>query len=502
MTKDRIILGIIIFVALILAISLIGAHRFHGDEALYASWSMDMAKSTSIFINTAYSLQKPPFYFLLAALFYAIMPVKETFAIIPNILAFLFSIYVIYLILLNYYKNKHIALTGAFIFSLTPINLLFSATSFTDPLSIFFALFSTYYLIKKRYFLFALFFGFAFGTKQFALFYIPFYFLIILIDIIKEKREVTVVKIKDFILKVLFGFFSSYSIAVIWGMLNSVKHKKHILFSLKNCLWDWPNAYAFYLSDVLSRMGQWLHYYKQIYFSEIIYIPILIIILLNLIIYRKIQDFVIAGTTIILFLLVSISHMPIFDRYILTFTPFVIMLSASSLCNIFKIDTDKKFLIFFIITLILFLALPVRKGVYKYGIKNLLGETIGAMYTRNDGIDLLANYLRGKYETPVSICMHRDFSWIFDYYLYRAPAGYAWFHYQPNDNDREEKIKSFANDLKNTKRKIFLLFYADNDEIEKFKPFLDKYNLKTYLDYEVYDRFNKLNIVLYRVILK
>jgi len=178
---EKLMLILIIFFAGIISVSLIGQHRFHGDEALYASWATSMAKSTSIYVGTPYSLYKPPFFLFASALIFAIIPIKEIFAIIPNILSFLLSIYVVFLILLNFYKDKYVALTGALIFSLSPVNLLFSATAFMDPLLVLFLLFSTYYLINKKYFISGLFFGLAFGTKSFAVFYLPFYLFVILL---------------------------------------------------------------------------------------------------------------------------------------------------------------------------------------------------------------------------------------------------------------------------------------------------------------------------------
>ncbi len=489
----------VIFLAGIISVSLIGQHRFHGDEALYAYWEISMAKSTSIYVGTPYMLYKPPFLFLVSALIFSIIPVKETFAIMPNIIAFVLSIYVFYILLLSYYKNKYVALIGAVIFALSPINLLFSATAFTDSLLVLFLLLSMYYLIEKKFFLFGLFVGFAFGTKPFAIFFIPVYLLILLLDIQNKN-----IKIKKDILKVVGGFFSSYSIAIIWGILNSIKYGKPALFALMSWfgITDRPESFIFNFSNLISRMKEWVYYYKIIYFSRIIYLPILILVLINLIFNKKVKDFIIAFCIVILFLITSTSQMPIYDRYILTFTPLVIMISASSLCNILKINNNTRFYIFYIIIMILFLTFPVRKGIFKYTMRNYYGETFGAMYSRNDGIDLVANYLLGKYETPVSLCMHRDFSWVMDYYMYRAPAGYCWFHYQPEEKDIEDKVKSFEYDLKNTKRKIFLLFYADNDEIERFAFFFKKYRLFYNLEYETYDRFKKRNIILYRILLK
>lgn len=493
---EKIIFIFILILSLIISCSLIGHHRFHGDEALYVSWGMDMAKSSSIYVDKGYSLYKPPYLFFLISFFYIFFPTKETFSYIPNIISFIFSIIIFFKLLLHYYnKNKSIALIGSILFALTPYNLLFSSTAFLDTTMVFFTLTAIYFLLKQNYFLFGIFFGLAFGTKQFCIFYILFILLIILFKIINKNDS------KQIIIKSIFGFILAFLPAFLWGIFNSVRQRYFYFYAFLNWLGilDRPESFIFNFSNFLSRINQWLYYYKLIFYSKIIYIPILIAILINLIFKHTLKDFIVFINILFLLLLTSISHMPIYDRYIITFIPFVIMLSASSIYNVyelFKIKSEKIFYLFLLFIIIIFLALPIRKGIFKYGIRNLQGETIGAMYSRNDGVDVLANYILGSDKRVASICMNRDFSWIFDYYLYRAPAGYYWYVYHEN---YEDFVKDFKFVLNREDRRVFLLFYADNDEIDKFIPYLKKYNLKFRVEYEVYNRFNKKNMMLYRI---
>jgi len=495
--SEKIFILLILFLSLIISFSIIGHHRFHGDEALYATWGMDMARSSSIYVDKPYLLDKQPFLLFIFAIFYSLFPSKETFAEIPNIIAFIFSCYIFYIILLNFYDNKKKAILGLLLFSLLPINLLFSATAFMDMFMVLFSLLGIYTILNKRYLLAGIFFGIAIGTKSFAIFYILFYFLIFIYQIINEKN----INFKDAVVKFIIGFIVTIMIAIIWGVFNSIHHKKSFYFAIAGWLGITGRAdsFEFFLGDFIRRVSQWLYYYKLIFYSKIIYIPILIAIFINLILKRDLKDFIVFINLFFLLLLTSISHMPIYDRYIITFIPFVIMLSASSIYNVyelFKIKSEKVFYLFLLLIIILFLAIPIRKGIFKYGIRNLAGETIGAMYSRNDGVDVLANYILGSDKRVASICMNRDFSWIFDYYLYRAPAGYYWYVYQEN---YEDFVKDFKFVLNREDRRVFLLFYADNDEIDKFIPYLKKYNLKFTVEYEVYNRFNKKNMILYRI---
>src|SRR6056297_648920 len=134
----------IMAVGALLRVALLGQHRFHGDEALYAYWAMDIAEKTSPYVGYAFLLDKPPVFMLIAALFYSVMPVNEIFAELPNIIAGILSIYFIYKIALCYFDSIYTALLAALLYSLSPVNILFSATAFTDPLMVFFGLAGLY----------------------------------------------------------------------------------------------------------------------------------------------------------------------------------------------------------------------------------------------------------------------------------------------------------------------------------------------------------------------
>src|ERR1017187_5725312 len=130
----------IISLQLIIILTLTGQHRFHGDEALYARWAQDMAKSSGIYVDSPYLLYKPPVYLFAAALSYAIFPVREIFAVIPNCLATVLSTLLVFMITSKLYSDKIKGLTAAILFALVPYIDLFAPTVFLDPLMVMFCL--------------------------------------------------------------------------------------------------------------------------------------------------------------------------------------------------------------------------------------------------------------------------------------------------------------------------------------------------------------------------
>ncbi len=201
----------IIVVGALLRISLLGQHRFHGDEALYAYWAMDMAEKSSLYVGYAFLLDKPPVFMLIAALFYSVMPVSEIFAELPNIIAGILSIYFIYKIASYYFNNIYAAFLATLIYSLAPVNILFSATAFTDPLMVFFGLAGLFFLLRGRYFAFGAVLGLALGTKQFAVFLLPLFLAVIIRDILVKKD----VNIKQLVKRGAAGFIIIFWLFVI-----------------------------------------------------------------------------------------------------------------------------------------------------------------------------------------------------------------------------------------------------------------------------------------------
>ncbi|MFP4467150.1 MAG: ArnT family glycosyltransferase [Candidatus Goldiibacteriota bacterium] len=489
--KERaynILLFFIIALGALIRAAVIGDHRLHGDEALYAFWAVDIAKNTGFILSAPFALYKPPVFLYLAALSYSFFPIKEVFSMLPNIIAGIFSIYLVFKTAEKIF-DKETAFAAALIFALSPVNILFSATAFMDTLMVMFALWAAYFLIEKRYMTAGLMFGLALGTKQFAVFFIPFYLYLIFYAPGTHN-------IRRMAARGLQGFGIGFLFPLIWGAANSLSMKKPVYYFLN--VWfgsgDRPEVFraAVSFSDIISRAGEWIYIYNMIFVFKWISIVFLIFIAAALIRFKK-KYLGLAAAAAVVFAATTVSQMPIFDRYVVTFAPVIILLCAASLAAVLKINTNVRLISVLLAILILFLALPVRKGIFKYQLVNQSGQTLGASYSVNDGVDQIARYILLDHGKTACVAFHPDFSWTMDYYLYGAPEGYCWYYY----SDIDAASKGFRDTSGG--RINFIMFYADNNMIEEFEPYLSKYGMNYHKEYSVFNRFGKENIILYRI---
>ena len=460
----------IISLQLIIILTLTGQHRFHGDEALYARWAQDMAKSSGIYVDSPYLLYKPPVYLFAAALSYAIFPVREIFAVIPNCLATVLSTLLVFMITSKLYSDKIKGLTAAILFALVPYIDLFAPTAFLDPLMVMFCLAAFLSVLEGRMLLAGIVFGLALGTKQFAVFYLPVYLLFYLVSGNKIRLKSF---LGDFLL-FLSGFTASFGVSVLWGILNSLHHHKPFYFALNSWFGnqDRTEIYKLSFNSMYGRMGEWLVYYGNIFVRPWISVLVLMFVTASLALKRERPSALLAASLLFLFLFTSISRMPIYDRYILTFLPLVLILCGASISSLINLKNDriKMYVIMAAVFVVMFSG-PIH-DMYKYRIKNLQKENFGAQYSRNDGLTQITGVLLQDYGMPVCVAAHPDFSWVFDYYMFGSPEGYCWYNI-------ENLMKMDGGIAKNTGNRVnMMLFYSDNDRIDDYRGLLKKKDLK------------------------
>lgn len=163
---------------------------------------------------------------------------------LPGVLLGIFSVYLIYLIGINLLKSQTSALIAAFIFSLDGLNFVQSRIGMNDIYYITFFLLSLLFILKKRYFFSAVFFGLALASKWAAI-----YGLLILMPLAIKDRQF--LKILFFLtippavyfLSYLPFFFSGHSIdqfkmlqQQMWWYHTNLK-ATHAYSSL---WWSWP----------------------------------------------------------------------------------------------------------------------------------------------------------------------------------------------------------------------------------------------------------------------
>ena len=176
-------LAAILLLALVLRLAPWGYNRFLEDEALYAYWGLQIASGADPMLDEE-PVDKPPLhpYTLALSLLLSssppdvgagIGPGHENSARLPSLMASMASIVLVYLLALRLYGDARTGLLAALLLALSPFDILFASTAFTDPLMVAFVLGALAAAAGKSLGLAGLFAGLAFATKQQGLLFLP-----------------------------------------------------------------------------------------------------------------------------------------------------------------------------------------------------------------------------------------------------------------------------------------------------------------------------------------
>ncbi len=112
-------------------------HTFYADEALFASWARLIAVWRDPLLSTV-PIDKPPLLFYLQAFFYPLQGPVTWAARLPNWIASLLTIPLVWQLAYRFSPKKPLATELAtLLFVFSPLSIQFSATAFVDPLLVF-----------------------------------------------------------------------------------------------------------------------------------------------------------------------------------------------------------------------------------------------------------------------------------------------------------------------------------------------------------------------------
>jgi 4-amino-4-deoxy-L-arabinose transferase-like glycosyltransferase len=179
---QSVILIAILLLGLALRLAPLGQNRFLEDEALYAYWGLQIASGADPLLDLE-PVDKPPLYpYALALSFAALGGAQpagapgwggETAARLPSLLASMASIALVYALGWQLYADTRVGLLAALLLALSPFDILFASTAFTDPLLTAFVLGALLAAARGRLGAAGLLCGLAAATKQQGLLFLP-----------------------------------------------------------------------------------------------------------------------------------------------------------------------------------------------------------------------------------------------------------------------------------------------------------------------------------------
>ena len=186
-------LAAILLLALLLRLAPWGQNRFLEDEALYSYWGLQIATGADPMLDEE-PVDKPPLHPYTLALSFLLSgssPVRESPGRLPSLLASMASIFLVFALALQLHGSGPTGLLAALLLALSPFDILFASTAFTDPLMVALALGAIVAAAGDRLGLAGLLAGLAAATKQQGLLFLP---LVVVAGLLAAPRDAAATK--------------------------------------------------------------------------------------------------------------------------------------------------------------------------------------------------------------------------------------------------------------------------------------------------------------------
>jgi 4-amino-4-deoxy-L-arabinose transferase-like glycosyltransferase len=257
----------ILSVALALRVVYLAADRFHADEALYAGWALHILDG-DLFLLTV-PVDKPPLYLYALAASMRLFGRSEVSARLPNLAASLLGIALMYRLGRRLYGSKT-ALGAALFVALSPYDILFARTAFTDPILVLWMLTALCAVAAGRWFWAGVTMGLAFATKQHAVALVP---LVLVVGWVQAARSNPMPRqaLRTFsldLLASLLGFSIPFALVTWWDAQRwAVRpgYWRQSAMSYGGLLWATPAEWG-------ERLVAWVRWARYLVGSPLLYV--------------------------------------------------------------------------------------------------------------------------------------------------------------------------------------------------------------------------------------
>jgi 4-amino-4-deoxy-L-arabinose transferase-like glycosyltransferase len=425
--RSEISLLLICAIAFALRLGLLFDNRFHPDEALFSTWALKIARGEN-FLLTGVPVDKPPLLIYLSALSFFIFGQSELAARVPNLIASVISVPLLYQLTRRIWPDDHVIELPALLLALSPFAILFAPTAFLDPTMIVFGLASLVAASRGRAGLAGILLGLSFATKVQGLFFLP------LIPIFWKRRSLPRSSGHRFILSSLHPFWQFFVGLgfVVLAVLLWDRARGGSPFWVQQTI-NYGGIRAIYPSELGPRLSGWLDFLPY-FFGPIV--GVLGLVGLPILLYRDLTrdahtraawiDLCLLAYTIGFLTLHWLLAFPVWDRYLLILVPIAALLLGRSIqrvvlspCHLvtrsFRVSISPSLLLSMLaLTLLPFSLVAARSGY-----------PVGGDHGANDGIDVVANYLKAL---PSGTVVYDHWSaWELGYYLGDGFAYLAYF---------------------------------------------------------------------------
>ncbi|MBN1994000.1 MAG: glycosyltransferase family 39 protein [Anaerolineae bacterium] len=173
--------GLAMLVAGLLPLNLLATRPFHHDEALYATWALEITSGENPFLAQT-PIDKPPLFLYTVAGTLWLFGNTETSARLPSLLFTVLTVGLTFWLGHKLYGN-YVGGLAAWLVALSPFTILFAPTAFTDPMLVMLVLAACLAAVYVQSLLAGMFLGLAIVTKQQGVFYAPLVVMVLLLRV-------------------------------------------------------------------------------------------------------------------------------------------------------------------------------------------------------------------------------------------------------------------------------------------------------------------------------
>ncbi|MBC7249295.1 MAG: glycosyltransferase family 39 protein [Anaerolineae bacterium] len=414
---ERIALVMLLLIGAAVRLPPLTANRFHPDEAIYSYWGRLIASGQDPLLLT-YPVDKPPLVpYLLAAMF-RIFGAREVTARLPGLVASLLTVALTYGLTRRIYGLGPALLT-TITMTLSPFNILFAPTAFTDPLMVMWVMAALWCAVGGRWFWAGVFLGLAMASKQQGALFLP---LIVAGGAglrVKSSKFRVARKLAVFVA----GFMLPMALVTWWDA-----QRWHVQPSyFEKGLTSYGGLMLAPVAEWGLRLRQWLMWLQ--YFTASPVLNLVLLIGLPLLLWHSRQevrtspaarcDFVLTGFVLLYLLAHWLLTFNVWDRYLLGLMPLLAMLLGRVIWLAGRF-AHPTYGIIAVALVVILLIHPAWQAAHS-------GYPVGGDHWAYDGIDVVTDYLRAEMP-PGAVLYHRYLGWHYLFYLFDTPVQLRWYY--------------------------------------------------------------------------
>ena len=454
-TRTLALLTAILLLGFALRVAYLTADRFHADEALYAGWALLIRDRDPLLLSVP--VDKPPLYLYTLAGSLIAFGRSEVAARLPSLAASTVGIALVYRLGRRLY-GRSVGLWAALFLALSPFDVLFARTAFTDSMLVMWTLAALCAAAAGRWLATGLLLGLAYARKQHAALLIP---LVIAVGWTQNPAPERYRRGARGLLAGALGFTLPFGLVTLWDAPRWAARPgywQQSAMSYGGLVWA-PVA------EWGERLVEWLGWARYLTGSPVSGI-MLVAGCVALLVYgwrrhpgtrQTWLDTVLIAYGVGYLAVHAVLEFSIWDRYLLPLAPLVGLLlgrivvwtseSTRHGADQSRRSTPPKIpppihralpgwtVRPGMVPLFLFLSLSLLSG-WKAA-RN--GYPIGGEHWAYQGLDRVAAYLREN-APPDAVLYHHWLRWHYTYYLYESPFELRWW--QSGEHLQREAMRS------------------------------------------------------------